>query len=174
MSAVFVGIDPGVTGALVVLEDGELEFHDTVTYQDGKRTRIDAAGCAALLRDVKRDCLPRPIPGNPLLTNQKTLFVYIEKSQPMPKNGSIGCFGLGYSYGVWIGILAALEIPYQLVTPQAWKKLLMPGEPKDKDASRTVARRLWPDQTEEALSRKKDHGRSDAALIAEYCRRMAR
>lgn len=156
---VYVGIDPGVTGAVVVLEDGELEFHDTPSYQDGKRTKIDAAGCAAILRKIDA------ARGNEVMT------VAIEKSQPMPKNGSIACFGLGYSFGIWIGVLAALEIPYTLVTPQAWKKELMPGEPKEKDASRIVARRLWPDQTEEALSRKKDHGRADAALIAEYARR---
>ena len=46
------------------------------------------------------------------------------------------------------------------------------GALEEKDASRIVARRLWPLQTEEALSRKKDHGRADAALIAEYGRRL--
>lgn len=160
MTTVYVGVDPGVTGALVVLCDGELQFFDTPTYQDGKRTKIDPAGCADILAkvDVER--------GNDMLT------VAIEKSQPMPKNGSIGCFGLGYSFGIWIGALAALKIPYTLVTPQAWKRLLIPGELKDKDASRAVARRLWPDQTEEALSRKKDHGRAEAALMAEYARRI--
>ena len=75
-------------------------------------------------------------------------------------------------YGIWIGILEALKIPYTEVPPQTWKRLLMAGERKEKDASRAVARRLWPDQTEEALSRRKDHGRADAALIAEYARRV--
>lgn len=160
----YVGIDPGVTGAVSVidctyLESGEIECHDTPIYHDGKRTRINSADCGALLRDLKRE-------------SGGKLAVFIEKSQPMPKNGSIACFGLGYSFGVWIGILAALEIPYTLVTPQAWKKALMPGEPKEKDSSRVVARRLWPAQTEEWLSRKKDHGRADALLIAEYGRRI--
>lgn len=152
------GIDPGITGAVAVIDSssGEIEIHDVVVYEDGKRRRIDAAGCFALLRDIKAD---------------GPLKVFIEKSQPMPKNGSIGCFGLGYSFGVWIGILSALEIPYTLVTPQAWKKSLMPGEPKEKDSSRVVARRLFPSQTEEWLSRKKDHGRADAILLAEYGRR---
>lgn len=164
MQTVHVGIDPGNTGALVVLEDGEVEFHDTPTYRDGKKTRIDAAGCAALLRDLKYDCLP---------DSGKRLMVTIERVGARPNEGVSSMFTFGHGYGIWIGALAALEIPYQLVTPQAWKKVMMPGAPHDKDASRIVARRLFPTQTEEGLSRKKDHGRADALLMAEYGRRTA-
>ena len=49
---------------------------------------------------------------------------------------------------------------------------MMDGEPKEKDASRVVARRLYPAQTEEWLSRKKDHNRADALLLATYGRRL--
>jgi crossover junction endodeoxyribonuclease RuvC len=108
------------------------------------------------------------------LPDPKRLLVVIEKVGAMPKQGVASVFTFGYGFGVWIGALAALEIPYQLVTPQAWKKLLMAGEPKEKDASRVVARRMWPSQTEESLSRKKDHGRADAALLAEYGRRTGK
>ena len=177
MSNVWLGIDPGLTGAVCIIEGEELEFHDTPTLSTGTRNVIDAAKCAALLRDVK-GCFQ-----NGTYHPTRRLMVTIEKSQPMPPmgkkdgqtvgHGSIASFSLGYSFGVWIGILAALEIPYQTVAPQTWKALLMKGEPKEKDASRLVARRLWPTQTEEALSRKKDHGRADALLIAEYGRRIS-
>lgn len=182
MTAIFVGIDPGLTGAVAIIEGEELEFHDTPVLSTGTRNVIDAAKCAALLRDIHWDCrmkdgllLPRE--------QHKRLMVTIEKSQPMPPmgkkdgqtvgHGSIASFSLGYSFGIWIGILAALEIPYQTVAPQTWKALLMKNEPKEKDASRLVARRLWPTQTEEALSRKKDHNRADALLLAEYGRRIS-
>src|SRR5215469_2512034 len=149
---VWLGIDPGLEGAVAAIEGGEIEIRDTPTYQDGKRRRIDASKCATILREIKTYCeskwepLPYPRDGATMTHPAKSLMVSIEKSQPMPKNGSIGCFGLGYSYGTWIGILASLEIPYRLVTPQAWKKMLMPGEPKEKDASRIVADRLFPGQ----------------------------
>lgn len=161
-------------GALAVLEDGELEFHDTPVYSDGTKRRIDAAKCAVLLRDIKRDCeMTRGDSSTEVeFPGPKRLMVTIEKVGAMPKQGVTSVFTFGYGFGVWIGVLAALEIPYQLVTPQSWKKLLMSGEPKEKDASRIVARRMWPDQTEESLSRKKDHGRADAALLAEYGRRI--
>lgn len=162
---IHIGIDPGITGAVVTLEDGELTFQDMPTYQDGNRTRVDEGGCALILQGIldgvrKRDGAER-------------LMVTLEKQQPMPKNGSIASFSTGYSYGVWRTALAILGIPYRVVTSQSWKKALMPGEAKEKDASRIVARRLWPAQTEGWLSRKKDHGRADAALIAEYGRRTS-
>ncbi len=164
MTTVYVGVDPGLTGAIVTLEDGELQFFDTPTFKASGRSRIAADECARLLEriDLERG-------NNPLV-------VAIEKAGSFSpagrKQGSVSMFGYGVGYGIWIGILEALKIPYTEVPPQTWKRLLMTGEPKEKDASRAVARRLWPDQTEEALSRKKDHGRAEAALIAEYARRV--
>jgi hypothetical protein len=164
VTTVYVGMDPGLTGAIVTLEDGELQFFDTPTFKAGNRSRIAADGCARLLEriDLERG-------NNPLV-------VAIEKAGSFSpagrKQGSVSMFGYGVGYGIWIGILEALKIPYTEVPPQTWKRLLMAGERKEKDASRAVARRLWPDQTEEALSRRKDHGRADAALIAEYARRV--
>jgi hypothetical protein len=164
VSGLFCGIDPGMTGALVVIENDDLEFHDTPIVKMGTKTKLDPARCSALLRDIKSDAA----------RDGKNLLVMIEKVGPMPKQGISSTASFMYGAGQWEGILAALEIPYQFVTPQRWKGLLMDGEPKEKDASRVVARRLWPTQTEEALSRKKDHGRADAALIAEYGRRTAK
>jgi crossover junction endodeoxyribonuclease RuvC len=152
----FVGIDPGLDGAVAVISGEEIEIFDTPTYNDGKRRRIDAAGCSVILSGICYKGLP---------------FVSIEKSQPMPKNGSIGCFSLGYSFGVWIGVLSSRGIPYELVTPQSWKKALMPGMPKEKDASRVACDRLWPGQRENWWSLKKHHGRADALLLAEFGRR---
>lgn len=168
MTTVYVGIDPGITGCVCVLEDGELQFYDTPTYQTGKRggTRnaVDPEECAALIRKID------------LERGENPLTVAIERAGAFSpggrKQGTGSMFAYGVGYGVWIGVLSALEIPYTEVSPVTWKRLVMPNAPKEKDASRTIARRLWPDQTEEALSRKKDHGRADAALIAEYARRM--
>ncbi len=160
----YCGIDPGITGAIVTLEEGELQFFDTPTFKAGNRSRIDAGGCSDLLLKID------------LERGNNPLVVAIEKAGSFSpagrKQGSVSMFGYGVGYGIWIGILEALKIPYTEVPPQVWKRLLMAGEPKEKDASRAVARRLWPDQTEEALSRKKDHNRAEAALIAEYARRV--
>ncbi len=150
------GIDPGITGAVAVIHgDDEIEIHDAPVYQDGKRTRIDACGCFTLLHGL----------------NTADPMVFIEKSQPMPKNGSIAAFSLGYSFGVWIGVLASMGIRYELVTPQSWKKALMAGSPKEKDASRVVCDRLWPGQRENWWPLKRHHGRCDSLLLALYGKR---
>ena len=89
----------------------------------------------------------------------------------MPEQGVTSTFSMGHGLGLWEGILSALGVPYQMVTPQAWKKAMMAGQEKEKDASRQVAMRLFP-STIPKLSLKKHHGRSDALLIAEYLRRQ--
>ena len=67
------------------------------------------------------------------------------------------------------GVLAGLGIPYELVTPQKWKRAM--GVPSgDKSSSRPVALRLFPSLAAE-LRLKKDHGKADALLIAGYGRR---
>jgi crossover junction endodeoxyribonuclease RuvC len=54
-----------------------------------------------------------------------------------------------------------------LVRPRAWKKDM--GLTADKDESLSMARELWPDAP---LARKKDNGRAEALLIAEWLRRQ--
>jgi crossover junction endodeoxyribonuclease RuvC len=54
------------------------------------------------------------------------------------------------------------------VTPQRWKKTMLDGQGKDKDAARFKAQALFP-QIE--LHLKKHDGRADALLIAEFARR---
>jgi hypothetical protein len=186
---VWAGIDPGLTGAVAIIEDGEIEIRDVAVFSDGKRTRIDAQKCAAMLREIKAYCEPQYKTGldsegvttMTMTSPAKRLMVTIEKSQPMPPmgaskkvgHGSIASFSLGYSFGVWIGILASLEIPYQLVAPATWKAALMKDSPKEKDASRIVADRLFPGQRDNWWPLKKHHGRADALLIAEWGRRQS-
>jgi crossover junction endodeoxyribonuclease RuvC len=75
-------------------------------------------------------------------------------------------FSFGCSFGVILGVLAALSIPLVLVRPQAWKKRAgLPGKRENKDAARTLAQQLYPLAE---LGRKKDIGRADAILIARF------
>lgn len=181
-----VGIDPGLTGAIAVIDYDEIEIHDTPVLSTGKRHVIDAARGAKLLREIKAYCERVTEPKQDglvlyeyVVREGKRLMVTIEKSQPMPPamagktvgHGSIASFSLGQSFGIWIGILAALEIPYQLVAPATWKAALMKDQPKEKDASRLVADHLFPGQRDNWWPLKKHHGRCDALLIAEWGRR---
>lgn len=101
---------------------------------------------------------------HPLLTG-------IEKVGAMPKQGVSSTFIFGQNFGAWLGALAALQVPHIIVTPSKWQKSLLDSTPGDsKQRSLSMARRLFPGVE---LSRKKDHGRADALLLALYAARWA-
>jgi len=162
-----IGLDPGVTGAIARLYEpvgGGLvaQVWDTPTGKDGKRTIFLPAEMRALLADAVGD---------------KVTTVFIESVHSMPKQGVSSSFGFGVGYGMWIGLVAGLGLPYELVTPQRWQSVMMAGLPKEpdkkkrKDASRARAQQLFPSLVSQ-LNRVKDDGRAEALLIASYGRRL--
>jgi crossover junction endodeoxyribonuclease RuvC len=96
---------------------------------------------------------PMPLAGKildlPLIANLIRLhspsIAVIEKVGAMPGQGVTSTFTFGMGYGQLQGLLAGLGIPFELVTPQAWKKLVLAGTPKDKDAAIAYCRRAFPD-----------------------------
>ena len=148
-----IGIDPGLAGAIAVLDaHGTLEaLADTpvltLKVQRGTRTVYDAPGLVELLR---------PYAG-------LHSHVYIEEAQAMPGQGSRSMFTTGYGYGLWIGLVTTMQLPYTSVRPGIWKRSMTLG--KDKEASRLRAMQLYPGAD---LRLKKHHGRAEALLLASY------
>jgi len=149
-----VGIDPGLTGAVVFLApDGDLLAvvdMPTLTATTGRR-EVNAAGLAELLRHY---------PG---------ATVTVERVGPRPGEGAVGAFAFGYGLGTVLAVLATLGHPTRLVQPAVWKRWagIPAGAPKD--AAVAVAARMVP-QAGPFLTLKKHHGRADAVLLAEYGR----
>ena len=143
------GIDPGASGALVILEDGSpIEWTQMPTMKVGSATRVNGSAVAAFFLHTHVE------------------HVYVEQVGAMPGQGVSSMFNFGHSTGTVMGVLSALFIPHTLVTPQAWKKAAgLTGT--DKDAARARALQLWPDWRE---LDKKGNGQAlaDAALIARY------
>lgn len=95
----------------------------------------------------------------------------LERAGAMPGQGVTSMFKFGENFGFIQGLLAAYSIPYELVTPQKWKKeFQITG---DKNSSISVCKRLFPDVSLRRTDRcKKDHdGMAEALLMAEYARR---
>lgn len=155
-----LGIDPGLDGALCILpiDDTAPLFYDTpvleVRGKGGTRREYNLPAMASLLR--------------PWIGAR----VAIEQVHAMPGQGVRSMWTMGFGVGAWEGVLAGLSMSYQRVTPQRWKKVLMDGMGHEKDASRLRALQLFP-ACAAMLHRKKDHGRADALLIAEWLRRTA-
>ena len=89
----------------------------------------------------------------------------IEKVHSMPGQGVASTFKFGMNYGQWIGILTALQIPYEMITPQKWMKHYG-SMPKDKNERKyyikAMAKALYPKSGRITLAT------SDAILIAHY------
>lgn len=80
-----------------------------------------------------------------LVRSHSPSIAVIEKVGSMPGQGVASTFTFGCGYGQLQGLLAGMGIPFELVTPQAWKKLILAGTPKDKDAAIAYCRRAFPD-----------------------------
>jgi crossover junction endodeoxyribonuclease RuvC len=79
-----------------------------------------------------------------IIKNASPDIAVIEKVGGMPGQGVASTFTFGTGYGQIQGLLAGLGIPFELVTPQAWKKLVLAGTTKDKDAAIAYCRRAFP------------------------------
>lgn len=148
-----LGVDPGNTGALVLMEDGKpIEWMRMPTYQDGDNTRVNAVYVADWIKNMNRaDGID---------------YACIEQVHSMPKQGVKSMFTFGHAAGVVTGVIAALEIPIVLVSPRFWKKQADLVK-KEKDASRVKAMLMWPEWKD---LNKKAAGQAlaDAAFIAIY------
>lgn len=159
----FIGIDPGITGAIAIFNDDRnwVKFFDAPVFETSSgRMRCDPHTAAGIVREIKSEWV-----------KGEAIWV-LEEVHPMPGIGSIGGFSLGYSYGMWLTVFATLHISIRLITPERWKKALGLSLPKvkqsvRKEAGRQKALELFPCAAD-ALSRKKDHGRADALLLAHW------
>lgn len=142
---VYVGIDPGKSGAMAILyPNGSIETipFNMVNYVDAIRGLAD--------HPVKC-CL--------------------EKVGAMPGQGVVSMFNFGHNLGFIEGVLQSNSIPYQLVPPQTWKKEFSLSSEKAKSIE--VCQKLFPKANLLATerSRKPSDGIAEAVLMSEYARR---
>ena len=153
-----IGIDPGKSGAVALLCHDVAHVWDTPVAQDEKKTRY-------LLSSMRNKLTVR-------IDGHTRVMAFLEQAHAMKGQGVTSMFAFGEGYGIWQGLLAGLQIPFEIVTPQAWKKEMMAGRPKGKSAARIRAQELFP-ELEPELRLVKHDGRADSLLIAEYGRRKA-
>lgn len=149
-----IGIDPGQSGALALLADGEFAgFRDMPTIpRKAGGEEVSGAQLAAILRGCQTPHLGAYV------------VAVIEKVGAMPGQGVSSAFRFGQSDGVVRGALGACGIGFIEVAPVKWKnRFALVGQ--DKDAARAYVIKRFPGAAVE-LVRKRDGGRADALLIA--------
>lgn len=155
--SLYLGIDPGATGALAWLIEpaGEVICEDMptrVVKVNGKnRTIVDPEGFDQVIAR----------------TAGSITACVLERVGPMKRMdaGAQGRFLTGY--GVLIGILAVHRVPTYHLLPQQWRRMVgLPkkGE-KDKKPSKAKADELFPDCRDQ-WRLVKDADRAEAALMA--------
>lgn len=147
------GIDPGLSGAVATLVDGEPgPILDMPTRKIGDWNEVAAEPLAQFIR-IQRE-----------MHAGAWFSACIEKVGARPGDGGTSAFRFGDSYGVVRGVLESLGIEYTRAIPAVWKRRYgLIGQ--DKDEGRLLAIRRFPTMAE-PLKRKKDNGRADALLIA--------
>jgi hypothetical protein len=151
-----LGIDPGMSGAIAVVADGEpTQFIDMPTMARPKSgNEINTAELSARLRGLLQQY------------SGAYVIAILENVHAMPGQGVSSTFRFGESFGCIKGVLGALAIPYKMVEPTVWKrKFGLLG--KEKDFARTNAIQMFPSIAGH-LARKKDGGRADALLMARW------
>ena len=152
---IICGIDPGVSGAISILENKKvIEIFDMPTMIDGKKNKRQVNG--AQVTNIIKDKL-----------NEKAeIIIVVEQVNAMPGQGVTSMFNFGQSFGVIKGICSALSLPIYFVRPTKWKKHFNLIK-TNKDASRTKVIQIYP-KISSQLSKKKDSNKADAILIARY------
>lgn len=147
-----IGIDPGIHGAIAVLDSTGREviaLHDLPTRKQGKGGgRTSMFICALSLTDLLRPHL------------EGGAVAAIEVAIVKPPMKLIAARTLGMNYGVVLAVLAGLGIGVQEMMPADWKKRM--GLSDDKTASDSLALTLYP-SARALLTR---HDRAEAVLIA--------
>lgn len=156
---IYMGIDPGIKGGIAVLYGNDPPVTTVFAETEG---RVNAVLLRAFLA---------------FHAMANDLAIAIEKVHSMPKQGVASSFKFGVNYGITLGTATTLgpRVRVELVTPQAWKKLILAGMNRDdqKQAAIDYCRRAWPGVSLVQPGCRKPHdGIADALCLAEYARRV--
>lgn len=158
---IIVGCDPGLTGAIAVLD-----HHGALTViEDLPTCAIETAGPKAKVKrkiDARamRDLLRRVVPAN-------ECAVFVMEDMQLLGGSSVQTMGaLAHTRGILEAVALLCGMPMSYVTPQRWKKFY--GLDSDKTRCLHAARTLYPDAP---LKLAKHHNRAESLLIARWALR---
>ena len=161
-----IGIDNGISGGLVALSDHDGSYIDGIPMPSKRwrsRNEIDVIAVRKWMREI---CGHEP---------SKIISVTVE--EPNNSRTPSTAYSVASSFHSLRAMLDLWEIiVWHRITPQSWQKVMLPKCAKGDTKNRALqyARRAWPEETFLASPRCKvpHEGLIDAALIAEYSRRM--
>ena len=95
-----IGIDPGLSGAIAVLENNKvLNIFDMPVMPEGKKNKRQL-NSALLVNLIKEN-----------IDLEEEVSVVVEQVNAMPGQGVTSMFNFGQTFGAIKGVCAALELP---------------------------------------------------------------
>lgn len=166
-----LGIDPGLIGGLAIYVTGDdlngprrcVCAVDIPTFESKMKTKKKNTSKRIDVIDLQR-FIKANFPDHAI----------IERAQAMPDQGSASGFRYGRAIGAIEATVLCCGVPLSIVSPRQWKKHfeLSRGEDETisqyKEQSRQMALKLKIKGAKDFLTRKKDHGRAEALLLAIY------
>jgi hypothetical protein len=161
---IYIGIDNGISGGLVALSDHHGLVIDKIPMPATKyksRKEVNVRAVHLWLSEVTG--------GN--LSNADYII-----EEPNNSRTPSTAYSVASSFHSLRGFFEAKFLPFRRITPQSWQRAMMGEVPtgETKIYALAKANELWPEEKWLASPRcKKPHeGLIDAALIAEYRRKM--
>jgi hypothetical protein len=164
-SKLILGIDPGIQGgayAFYRLVDGAIEEVSSFPLLEEKRGKK-----VRFIIDKKELCYRF------LKVADRCVLAVVERVHSMPGQGVSSTFRFGESFGLVQGILCACNIETIMIEPAVWKGLMGISGLGNKEGSRELAGKIFPEIRHE-WRYKKDHNLAEAALIAKFGERIVR
>jgi len=151
VAALILGIDPGKSGALALLdESGDL---------------LEVVDMPALPESNGRTATSAPLLAG-ILARTQARVAFCEFVGARPTDAKVAAFAFGRARGVIEGCAGALGLPMVFLTPPTWERLAdIPPGAENKDLARTRAIARWPARAD-LFARKCDIDRAEACLIA--------
>lgn len=146
-----VGIDPGMTGAVVALDESTGQILEVLDFDSYATAMANFRWLVLYHGKPKLACLEQVHMIGGASAQSATVFLT--------------------NYGWWQGVLCALQIPFILVRPVKWMgHFRLPAKTKEnkKPSLDYVRQHIDLGANVNKFARKKDNGRSDSLLIAHY------
>jgi crossover junction endodeoxyribonuclease RuvC len=150
-----IAIDPGAKGGVALLfPDGTIE-----AYKLGGDETIEE-----ILKGIVENARMCEV----------TVRAVIEQVHSMPGQGVASSFKFGENFGNIKGLLYGLGIPYELVTPQKWQKIV-PGLKTVKQVGKTAHKRALKEHAQRLYPTiQVTLATADALLIAHWAKEQGR
>lgn len=147
MTNLYMGIDPGKSGSITILDD--------------KGNIVDCIKMPETTRDI-HEALQKYY--------GRIKYCVIEKVHARPGNGSAASFTFGKNYGSLLMALVCNDIPFEEITPQKWQKYFELGTSGGEKTE-------WKNKLKDKSQKMFPHIKvtlqlADSILIAVYCFRV--